>query len=172
MEVNSKQYYRTSKMCGAGGVDILTPGRGRLPAGEREGYTWQCRILQINIYSTYWQYLHMGLLSTVQLDTRCSDVVSGPICCPQAGELRLQETTSSCTSYCTALHCSYYLPCTCCTTLHPAPCTLHPSVGARAVSWSQQVRVIFSTPATLWEEERGWRDSNPVKCKSCFSEES
>ena len=39
MEVNSKQYHRTSKMFGAGGVDILTPGRGRLPAGEREGYT-------------------------------------------------------------------------------------------------------------------------------------
>ena len=35
MEVNSKQYYRTSRMFGAARVDILTPGRGRLPGKEK-----------------------------------------------------------------------------------------------------------------------------------------
>ena len=38
MEVNSKQYYRTSRVFGTAGVDILTPGRGRLPGKEKVTY--------------------------------------------------------------------------------------------------------------------------------------
>ena len=56
MEVNSKQYYRTSRMFGTARVDILTPGRGRLPGKEKvTHYSAEfCRLRYVAIqYSTY-----------------------------------------------------------------------------------------------------------------------
>ena len=82
MEVNSKQYYRTSRMFGAARVDILTPGRGRLPGKEKvTHYSAEfCRLISTapdNIYT--WDHL----LSMVQPDRRCSYVA--PSAVPRLG---------------------------------------------------------------------------------------
>ena len=123
MEVNSKQNYRTSRMFGAAMVDILKPGRGRLPGKEKvTHYSAEfCRLISAALIDNgnTWEHLQ----SMDQLDTSCSDRALSTV--PRLGSSGCRRPLPP--ALVTALHCTVVIALHCAgvTTLHllhyPAP---------------------------------------------------